>query len=184
MGLVNSFPQGRCGESDARACFSVEQYLDLLFNQSDTSLMILTAISDPGAGHPLDWNAMRTARTLAERVCGDGRCCLHGGVQPTNGPAGQQIDGMAALRATTESSAGSVHPCGRATVGGSTTTRPMRRRSVSRSLPVSRTWVEHRVCSQGVSGGSEYASPFDVGPAAKAHPTFDSSCTTRDSKRQ
>ena len=46
-------PQRACGEADARGCFSVEQYLDLLFNQSDTSMMILTAIPIPDAVNPL-----------------------------------------------------------------------------------------------------------------------------------
>ena len=170
-GLVNSFPQGRCGESDARACFSVEQYLDLLFNQSDTSLMVLTAIPIPEQVNPLDWNAMRTARTLAERVCGDDRVLLHGGVQPTVGPRGQQIEGMAALRRD------------HGIVGWKVYTH----------APSDGWWLDDHdadaprvgeaflaqvedvgpnvVCvHKGFSGGSDYASPVDVGPAARAHP--------------
>ncbi|MGZ6963928.1 MAG: hypothetical protein ACXVKA_06885 [Acidimicrobiia bacterium] len=41
-GLADSFPQGRCGEADSRACFSVEQYLDLLFGKSDTNMVVLS----------------------------------------------------------------------------------------------------------------------------------------------
>ncbi|MBK5289431.1 MAG: amidohydrolase family protein [Acidimicrobiia bacterium] len=170
-GLVNSFPQGRCGEADARACFSVEQYLDLLFNQSDTSLMILTAIPIPEPVNPLAMKDMEIARRLADQVCGDGRVLLHGGVQPTYGPAGQQIDGMAALARS--------HPI----VGWKVYTH----------APGDGWWLDDHDASspqvgeeflarveavgpnivcvhKGFSGGSAYASPVDVGPAAKAHP--------------
>ncbi len=170
-GLVNSFPQGRCGESDARACFSVEQYLELLFNQSDTSLMILTAIPIPEQVNPLDWEAMRTARTLAEQVCGDGRVLLHGGVQPTYGVPGAQIDGMAALRRDHGIVGWKVythapgdgwwlddHAADAPRVGESFLTR------VEEVGP-------NIVCvHKGFSGGSAFASPVDIGPAAKAHP--------------
>lgn len=170
-GLVNAFPQRRCGEADARACFSVEQYLDLLFNQSDTSLMILTAIPIPEPVNPLSISHMETARRLADQVCGDGRVLLHGGVQPTYGPAGQQIDGMATLRRT--------HPI----VGWKIYTH----------APGDGWWLDDHdraapqvgeaflarveevgpkiVCvHKGFSGGNEYASPVDIGPAARAHP--------------
>ena len=170
-GLANAFPQGRCGETDARACFSVEQYLDLLFNQSDTSLMILTAIPIPEQVNPLDLAAMETARTLAERVCGDGRVLLHGGVQPTYGPVRQQLDGMAALRADHGIVGWKIythapgdgwwlddHDAAAPQVGAEFLDRV---EEVGPSI----------VCvHKGFSGGSEYASPVDVGPAAKAHP--------------
>src|SRR4029079_16238557 len=97
-GLNTSCLQRACGAADARACFAVDQYLDLLFNQSDTSMMILTAIPIPDAVNPLSMPHMEAARHLADRVCGDGRVLLHGGVQPTQGAAGAQIDGMSARR--------------------------------------------------------------------------------------
>ncbi len=170
-GLVNAFPQGRCGESDARACFSVEQYLDLLFNQSDTSVMILTAIPIPEQVNPLDREAMRMARTLADRVCGDDRVLLHGGVLPTTGAPGQQIDGMAALRRDHGIVGWKVythapddgwwlddHDASAPQVGESFLAR------VEEVGP-------NIVCvHKGFSGGSEYASPVDIGPAANAHP--------------
>ncbi len=170
-GLVNSFPQGRCGESDARACYSVEQYLDLLFNQSDTSMMILTAIPIPEQVNPLDLQSMETAQRLAEQVCGDGRVLLHGGVQPTYGPAGAQIDGMAALRRDHGIVGWKVythapgdgwwlddHDSGAPQVGESFLAR------------VEEVGPKIVCVHKGFSGGSGYASPVDVGPAAKAHP--------------
>src|SRR3954468_18176398 len=44
QGLGSSFPQAQCGDDDPRGCFSVEHYLDLLFNQSDTDMVVLSAI--------------------------------------------------------------------------------------------------------------------------------------------
>lgn len=92
-GLVSSFPQNACGEADARACFSVDHYLDLLFGQSDTNMTVLSAIPLPEQSNPLTIEDMELARRLAERLCGDERVLMHGGVQPTVGPPGLQIDG-------------------------------------------------------------------------------------------
>ena len=46
----------RCGEQDARDCFTVDKYLDLLFNQSDTNMIVISAL--PFAGSPLDPEVM------------------------------------------------------------------------------------------------------------------------------
>ncbi|MEO6469190.1 MAG: amidohydrolase family protein, partial [Acidimicrobiia bacterium] len=96
---------------------------------------------------------------------------LHGGVQPTVGPRGQQIEGMAALRRD------------HGIVGWKVYTH----------APSDGWWLDDHdadaprvgeaflaqvedvgpnvVCvHKGFSGGSEYASPIDVGPAARAHP--------------
>ncbi len=171
-GLVSSFPQGRCGEADARACFSVEQYLDLLFNQSDTSMMILTAIPIPEQLSPLDQDAMRTARLLADRVCGDSRVLLHGGVQPTVGAAGAQIEGMAELRL------GDYHVVGWKVYTHAPGAGWWLDDHESGAPPVGEAFLARVeevgpsvVCvHKGFSGGSVYASPADIGPAARAHP--------------
>jgi predicted TIM-barrel fold metal-dependent hydrolase len=170
-GLVNSFPQRACGAADARACFAVDAYLDLLFNQSDTSMMILTAIPIPEQVNPLDIEAMERARLLAERVCGDGRVLLHGGVQPTVGPAGRQLDGMAALRAEHGIVGWKVYTH----APGAGWWLDDHASDVPRVGEAFLARVEEVgpriVCvHKGFSGGSAYASPVDVGPAAKAHP--------------
>ncbi len=170
-GLANAFPQRACGEADTRACFSVEHYLDLMFNQSDTSMMILTAIPIPDAVNPLSMPHMEVARALADRVCGDRRVLLHGGVQPTVGPAGAQIDGMEQLRLDHDIVGWKVythapgdgwwlddHDADAPKVGEAFLAR------VEEVGP--RVVCVHK----GFSGGSEYASPVDVGPAAAAHP--------------
>jgi len=170
-GLSAVFPQNRCGEADARACFSVEQYLDLLFGQSDTNMTVLSAIPIVEQANPLKMEDMELARRLAVHLCGDERVLLHGGVQPTVGPPGMQIDGMARLRGDHPIAAWKIythtpgagwwlddHEASAPKVGDAFLTR------VEEVGP-------NIVCvHKGFSGGSEYASPVDIGPAARAHP--------------
>lgn len=170
-GLAASFPQSRCGDRDPRACFSVEHYLDLLFAQSDTNMVVLSAIPIPSPVNPLNIDDMELARRMAKELCGDGRVLLQGGVQPTIGPIGAQLDGMSSLVSDHSIAAWKVythtpgkgwwlddHDADAPRVGNAFLER------VRRVGP--RIVCVHK----GFSGGSEYASPVDVGPAAKAHP--------------
>jgi predicted TIM-barrel fold metal-dependent hydrolase len=170
-GLADAFPQSRCGEADRRACFSVEYYLDLLFNQSDTAMAVCSAIPIPEQVNPLRIDDMELARRLLDRVCDDRRLLLHGGVQPTVGPVGAQLDGMARLVDEHRIAAWKVythapgpgwwlddHEAGVPKVG----TRFLER--------VRRTGPRIVCVHKGFSGGSRFASPEDVGPAAKANP--------------
>jgi uncharacterized protein len=172
-GLSDLFPQNGCGETDARACFSVEQYLDLLFGQSDTNMTVLSAIPIVEQANPLKMEDMELARRLAVELCGDERVLLHGGVQPTVGPAGMQIDGMTRLRGDHPIAAWKVythtpgrgwwlddHDASAPQVGNAFLTR------------VEATGPNIVCVHKGFSGGSGYASPVDIGPAARAHPNI------------
>ena len=44
------FPQAACGEDDPRMCFSPEHWADLVFQQSDTTMAVLSAIPVVGRG--------------------------------------------------------------------------------------------------------------------------------------
>lgn len=171
QGLADSFPQSRCGEADSKACFSVEQYLDLLFAQSDTAMTVLSAIPIPDQINPLGIADMELALAMADQLCGDGRVLLHGGVQPTMGPAGAQIEGMASLVSDHPISAWKIythapgqgwwlddHDANTPKVGHDFLRR------------VAETGPRIVCVHKGFSGGSEYASPIDIGPAAKANP--------------
>ena len=74
------FPQNACGEQDARDCFTVDKYLDLLFNQSDTNMIVISAL--PFAGSPLDSEVMIKTIDLADRLCGDQRTLMQGEAHP------------------------------------------------------------------------------------------------------
>lgn len=170
-GLSDSFPQGGCGEADSRACYSVEQYLDLLFGQSDTNMVVLSAIPIPEQANPLTVDDMELARRLALELCGDERVLLHGGVQPSVGPPGLQIDGMSLLTKEHPISAWKIythapgqgwwlddHDANAPQVGNAFLAR------------VEAVGPDIVCVHKGFSGGIEYASPADIGPAAKAHP--------------
>ncbi len=170
-GLADSFPQGACGEADSRACFSVEQYLDLLFGQSDTNLVVLSAIPIPEQANPLTIDDMELARRLAMELCGDERVLLHGGVQPSVGPPGMQIDGMGRLTREHPIAAWKIytHAPGQGWwLDDHDATAPQ----VGNAFLARVEEVGPKIVCvhKGFSGGIEYASPADVGPAAKAHP--------------
>ena len=170
-GLSDSFPQGACGEADSRACYSVEQYLDLLFGQSDTNMVVLSSIPIPEQANPLTIDDMELARRLAVELCGDDRVLLHGGVQPTVGPPGLQIDGMSLLVAEHPIAAWKIytHAPGR---GWWLDDHDADSPQVGNAFPTRVEAVGPRIVCvhKGFSGGTEHASPADIGPAAKAHP--------------
>ncbi|MGZ4690238.1 MAG: amidohydrolase family protein [Acidimicrobiia bacterium] len=170
-GLADSFPQGRCGEADSRACFSVEQYLDLLFGKSDTNMVVLSSIPVPEQANPLTIDDMELARRLAQELCGDERVLLHGGVQPTVGAPGLQIDGMSRLVSEHPIAAWKVYthtPGAGWWLDDHEATAPQ----VGNAFLTRVEDVGPRIVCvhKGFSGGVEYASPADIGPAAKAHP--------------
>jgi hypothetical protein len=173
-GLANVFPQNRCGEEDPRACFSVEQYLDLLFGQSDTTMTVLSAIPIPEQANPLNMDDMELARRLARELCDDDRVLLHGGVQPTVGPPGMQIDGMSALVRDHPIGAWKIYthapgPGWRLDDGDGAAPQ------VGEAFLARVEEVGPRIVCvhKGFSGGSRWASPADIGPAARAHPDID-----------
>jgi hypothetical protein len=170
-GLADVFPQNACGEADPRACFSVEQYLDLLFGQSDTTMTVLSAIPIPEQANPLNIDDMELARRLARELCHDERVLLHGGVQPTVGPPGMQIDGMSALVRDHPIGAWKIYthapgPGWRLDDGDASASQ------VGESFLARVEEVGPRIVCvhKGFSGGSRWASPADIGPAARAHP--------------
>ena len=71
--LGQIFPQVACGETDPRACFSIEAFLDLFFLQSDTSLAVLSAIPVPGPDNPLSAEVMAATQRMADALCAEGR---------------------------------------------------------------------------------------------------------------
>jgi hypothetical protein len=77
----SSFPQADCG--DGRACFDTAHWLDLVFERSDTTMVVLSAIPVLGDPDPLSAEVMdaarraassqvRRARSTARRTDGEG----------------------------------------------------------------------------------------------------------------
>ncbi|MGZ6963929.1 MAG: amidohydrolase family protein [Acidimicrobiia bacterium] len=114
---------------------------------------------------------MELARRLAQELCGDERVLLHGGVQPTVGAPGLQIDGMSRLVSEHPIAAWKVYthtPGAGWWLDDHEATAPQ----VGNAFLTRVEDVGPRIVCvhKGFSGGVEYASPADIGPAAKAHP--------------
>ena len=175
LGIGSLFPQQNCGESDPRACFSVDHFLEEMFLKSDTSMFVVSAIPIPGAGNPLSIDDMEFARRVADELCGRGRVLVHGQTFPSIGEPTRQLDAMRQLRRDHKIAAWKVYTH----AGGPPWWLDDHEAGVSHA---GNAFIENVrevgpkiVCVHkgfGLVGGNNrgYASPVDIGPAAKAHP--------------
>jgi predicted TIM-barrel fold metal-dependent hydrolase len=175
LGFASLFPQQRCGESDPRACFSVEHLLEEMFLKSDTSKLVMSAIPIPGDGNPLSIDDMELVKTIATELCGRGRVLVQGQTFPSIGDPSAQRDEMAQLRRDHKIVAWKVytHAGGppwwlddhdpAAAQGGKAFIENVR--AVGPKII-----AVHKGLSLLGGGNRAYASPVDVGPAAKANP--------------
>ena len=174
--FATAFPQAHCGAADPLSCFSIEQYLEELFLRSDTSMAVLSAVPIPGDGNPLSIDQMEKARRTFDAVCHDERLLLHGGAFPQLASVGATRDGMHALEAAHPIAGWKVythlpgrwwlddHEDGVPKVGNAFLEQVSRSRS--------KICCVHKGFGNLFGAGAvEYASPVDVGPAAKGHPT-------------
>jgi hypothetical protein len=169
-GFWRAFPQAGCEADDPRTCFDAEHFLDLYFLQSDTSLVVLSAVPIVGEDGPLSIDVMERTRRIARTLCRDDRVLLHGQANPNVGSLDRQLAAMDQLVADHPITAWKVythtpppgwylddHDPAAAQVGEAF----LRKAAATRPI----------VCvHKGLSGGSPYASPVDIGPAAAAHP--------------
>jgi predicted TIM-barrel fold metal-dependent hydrolase len=167
----SGFPQAGCGEDDPRACFTTGHFLEEVLVASDTSVVVLSAVPIAGPDGPLTAAVMDEARRQADRLCGDGRVLMQGHVTPTAEPVEAAIEAMTAAADRYPIRAWKVythaagpgwwlddHEPGAPQVGA---------RFVEHGLSLGIPIVS---VHKGFSGGSRFASPVDVGPAAVAHP--------------
>jgi uncharacterized protein len=160
-----NFPQAGCGEGDPRACFSIDHYLEEIFLNSDTTMMVLSALPIVARDHPLSIEVMEQARELADRLCGPGRLLLHGQANPSLGVLEDTLAGMTDLVRD--------HPIAAWKVYTHTAGPPWRLDDAVGTgfLNQARVLGVPRVCvHKGVSGNDPWSSPADIGPAAAAHP--------------
>jgi len=166
-----AFPQAACGESDHRQCFSIDHYLEELFVGSDTTLGVISAIPIAPPENALTIDDMERARRIVERVCSDHRLLLHGQALPAYGPLDRQLAGMELLLATHPIAAWKVytHAPGRGWYFDDHDSAAPR---VGNAFLEKVRAIGPRIVSvhKGLSNGSRYASPVDIGPAAKSFP--------------
>src|SRR5215211_7954081 len=175
LGIGALFPQQRCGESDSRACFSVEHLLEEMFLKSDTSKLVMSAIPIPGDGNPLSIDDMELVKTIATELCGRGRVLVQGQTFPSIGDASAQREEMANVRKDHKVIAWKVYTH----AGGPPWWLDDHDPSITQG---GKAFIEnvravgpkiiavHKGLSLLGGGNREYASPVDIGPAAKANP--------------
>lgn len=168
----NGFPQAACGEDDPRACFTTDRWQDLVFEQSDTRLAVLSAVPvvAPPEDDPLTVEIMDSARRRVEEVCDDRRVLIQGHAVPNVGEFAAAREEMLATADEYDVSAWKVY----------THAGPGFRFDDADpdGLPVGQafldavraTGVPIVAVHKGLSGGDPWSSPADVGPAAAANP--------------
>lgn len=171
------FPQQNCGAEDPRDCFSIEQFLDLMFIRSDTSMVVISALPIAPEGSPLSIEAMEETRRVVTALCRDDRVMMHGQALPNVGEPKSTLAGMEALADAHPISAWKVftHYPDLLDESGNA----WRLDDADPSLPqVGEAFIQKAIevgvptiCThKGFSGGSAYATPADVGGAARKHP--------------
>ena len=170
--LGAGYPQARCGEEDPRACFTTSHFLDEVFLRSDTSMAVLSAVpvgSLPGG--PLDAEVMRAAMRQADQLCGEGRVLMQAHAAPTAEPLPAQLAAMGDLAARYPIVAWKVytHAGG---PGWYLDDHDPRAPQVGRAVVDRAVELGVHVIAvhKGFGGRSRFASPVDVGPAARDHP--------------
>jgi uncharacterized protein len=171
------FPQQNCGESDPRTCFSMENFMTEMFLRSDTTMLSLSALPIYPEGSPLSLGIMDETRKMAEILCPDQRVLLHGQALPNVGRLEANLNAMEDVSGRYPIVAWKTfthfpdlyegggrgwwlddHERGVAKVGAD-----FIRKAEDVGVPI--------VCvHKGLSRGSRFASPSDVGPAARKHP--------------
>ncbi len=174
--FARGFPYSQCGEADAFDCFRTDHWLEEIFGRSDTSIAIISAIPIVIEPNPLSLEVMLAAKRAAEKVCGDGRILVHGQASPNVGDVAATIDGMRALVAQHDIAAWKTYThvpadrgwffddhdpagvqCGTAFLDAVMEIGP-------------RVVCVHKGFGGLGSGSGQYASPIDIGPAARAYP--------------
>jgi predicted TIM-barrel fold metal-dependent hydrolase len=179
-GWAQAFPQAQCpaaaGPTDARACFTVDAYLQELFVRSDTSMAILSALPVAGPGSGLSVEDMAYAIDVAQRIGCDDRLLMHGGAFPHLGPPEAALAAMADAADRYDIAAWKIY----------TMTPPARAFYLDDHDPdlpqVGQRFIDqvrrvgppiicaHKGISSIVGSSPELADPSDIGPAAARNP--------------
>ena len=142
------FPQQQCGDGDPRACFSIDRFMEAVFLQSDTSMIVLSGLPIAPEASPQSPELMDEARRVADAVCGDSRVLLQAQALPNVGDLAANLDAMsAAVERFPITRVEGVHELPgpvrrlRQRAGASTTAMPPSHRSATRSSRTRSRWV-------------------------------------------
>ena len=166
----SGFPQASCGLADPRACFSVDQWIQLVLDGSDTAIAVLSAVPITADPSPLSTEVMARARDEAAEAGCDGRVLIQGEAFPNVGEPIEVFARMdelvgshdlAAWKTYTHAGPGwylDDHDPGGLPIG-----EAFLQQVESSGVPIV-------AVHKGLSGRNSFGSPVDVGPAAAAHP--------------
>ena len=172
------FPQQNCGEDDPRVCFSIDTFMELMFLRSDTSMLVLSALPIYPRGQPAvaeDHGRDPTDRRgpLPRRA----RAAPRAGAPQRGTAAGRARRDGARREPLSDRRVEDVHALPRRVRGQRQRVVARRPRPGAAAGRASASSCKARdlgiptICThKGFSGGSPYASPVDVGPAARRHP--------------
>jgi len=158
-GTVPNFPQAACGEADPKDCYGLDHFLEALFVESDTHMVMLSSL--PFAFDALSPDVMRHAMETADRFGCSDRVLMQGESHPTR----LGFDAMAELAES--------HPISAFKTFTHTAGSPWRLDDDTGDAyldHVERLGVPIVAVHKGFSGGSQWSSPVDIGPAAEKHP--------------
>jgi len=178
-GTPLGFPQSDCGQDDWHDCYRRPTFLDLMFLESDTSAIVLSAIPFPG--DLLSPEVMAETIRIGEELCGDGRVFMQAQTNPSAAPVAQLRESMAQVAADFPVTAWKAYchaggpgwflddhdpsapQCGEAFL------------AQAEALGIPRVAVHKGFTMIGGVGpdAATYSDPVDVGPAAAAHPDLD-----------
>lgn len=177
--VAPAFPQSKCGEADPLDCYRRPEFLSLMFLESDTSAIVLSAIPFPG--DLLSPEVMAETRRIGEELCGDDRVFLQAQTNPSAAPVPQLMESMAQVADAYPITAWKAychaggpgwflddHDPSAPQCGEAFLTR-------AEELGIPRVAIHKGFTSIGGTGpdAAKYSDPVDVGPAAKAHPDLD-----------
>ncbi len=171
-----SFPQQDCGEDDPRACYSIEHFLELMFLRSDTNMLVLSALPIFPEGSPQSHDIMDLTRKVAAGLCQDERILLHGQALPNVGKLDAALAAMEHTAASYPVAAWKTFTHFPDAFEGDGNgwwlddRDPNARQVGERFIRKAKEIGTDTICiHKGLSLGSPFASPDDMGPAAKRH---------------
>ena len=161
-GSPPGFPQSSCGEANPSDCYGIDHFLELLFVESDTHMVMLSAI--PFGEGALSPEVMERTIEAADRLgCGD-RVLMQGESFPTS----VGLDAMSAV-----ADAYPIRAFKTYTHAGGPAWRLDDEVGDAYFARVEETGVGVVAVHKGISGNDPASSPVDVGPAARNHPGID-----------
>ena len=171
------FPQQNCGAEDPRDCYTIEQFLDLMFIRSDTSMVVISALPIAPEGSPLSMEVMEETQRIAKALCRDDRVLVHALALPNVGDLNANLDAMQAMAESQAISAWKVfthypdlydhNGAAWRLDDGDSSLAKVGAAFIEKAIEVG---VPTICTHKGFSGGSSYATPADVGGAAAKHP--------------